>query len=113
MNTCDHNLMFSIKCILKEYPLRALVVLFFLLLFVFGHGVKLTESPLSDVESPLSMDFTSYLNCFWCIIVTMGTIGYGDYYPRTIPGRIVIFLTSICGVLLSSLLIVALSAYLN
>jgi voltage-gated potassium channel len=105
--------MFSVKCILKEYPLRALIIIFCLLLFVFGHAIKITESPLALVEHPVAMDFTKYLNCFWCIIVTMGTIGYGDYYPRTIPGRIVIFLTSICGVLLTSLLIVALSAYLN
>lgn len=59
------------------------------------------------------MDFTDYANCFWCVIVTMGTIGYGDYYPRTIPGRFICILTAVAGVILSSLLIVALSAYLT
>lgn len=43
----------------------------------------------------------------------MGTIGYGDYYPRTLPGRLICILAAVAGVILSSLLIVALSAYLT
>jgi hypothetical protein len=43
----------------------------------------------------------------------MGTIGYGDYFPKTLPGRFICVLTAITGVILSSLLIVALSAYLT
>ena len=43
----------------------------------------------------------------------MGTIGYGDYYPKTFLGRAIIFATALTGVVLSSLLIVSLSAYLQ
>lgn len=43
----------------------------------------------------------------------MGTIGYGDYFPKTFPGRIVAVIAAIVGVLLSSLLIVSLTAYLT
>jgi len=43
----------------------------------------------------------------------MSTIGYGDYYPKTLPGRSVILFTSICGVFISSLLIVSLSLRLQ
>lgn len=55
------------------------------------------------------MDFSKYSNCFWCIVITMTTVGYGDFFPRTIPGRIVIFFTSITGVTLVSLLVVAIA----
>ena len=43
----------------------------------------------------------------------MSTIGYGDYYPKTLPGRSIILITSIIGVFLSSLLIVSLSLHLD
>ena len=43
----------------------------------------------------------------------MTTVGYGDYFPKTLLGRLVSFITSISGVILSSLLIVSLSAYLT
>ena len=43
----------------------------------------------------------------------MATVGYGDYYPKTLPGRIVIVLASIVGVVLVSILVVALNVNLN
>jgi hypothetical protein len=43
----------------------------------------------------------------------MGTIGYGDYYPKTYPGRIIVILAAITGVIMSSLLIITLNAYLT
>lgn len=104
--------MYSVKCILKEYPLRALLIVFLKLLIIFGHGLKLSEGSLSSITKQ-AMDFSEYTNCFWCVIVTMGTIGYGDYYPKTLPGRFICILTAVTGVILSSLLIVALSAYLT
>lgn len=39
----------------------------------------------------------------------MTTIGYGDYSPRTFPGRFIITLTAIWGVFLVSILVVALN----
>ena len=59
------------------------------------------------------MDFGFYWNCFWCIIITMTTVGYGDYFPTTLLGRIVIFITSIWGVFIVSMLVVALTNTLN
>jgi len=43
----------------------------------------------------------------------MATVGYGDYYPKTMPGRMIIIFIAIFGVLLSSLLIVSLTYYLE
>ncbi len=43
----------------------------------------------------------------------MATVGYGDYYPKTILGRIMAILAAISGIILSSSLIVSMSAYLT
>lgn len=43
----------------------------------------------------------------------MATVGYGDLFPKTLPGRCIIIFTAILGVLLSSLLIVSLTYYLD
>lgn len=43
----------------------------------------------------------------------MSTVGYGDYFPKTIPGRVFVIMAAVSGILLSSLLIVSLSAYLT
>lgn len=59
------------------------------------------------------MDFSSYINCFWCMIITMSTVGYGDYYARTIPGRFVSLISCIVGVFLVSIMVVALTNTLN
>jgi len=58
-------------------------------------------------------DFGMYLNCFWCIIITMATVGYGDYFPRTIPGRFITLIVAIVGVFLVSIMVVALSNTLS
>lgn len=43
----------------------------------------------------------------------MATVGYGDYYPKTLPGRFYVLFAAASGIILSSLLIVSLMAYLT
>ena len=40
-------------------------------------------------------------------------VGYGDYYPRTIAGRGVIFFTCIWGIFVVSMMVVTLTTALN
>lgn len=49
----------------------------------------------------------------WVVILTMTTVGYGDYFPRTTPGRIVAFLVCVWGVYIVSLTVVALNNILT
>ena len=43
----------------------------------------------------------------------MTTVGYGDYYPKTLFGMLPIVVAAIFGVIMNSLLIMALSEYLT
>jgi hypothetical protein len=98
---------------LNEEPLRAIFVVFVITLIFLGVGLKLSEGVLLRNNPKLpATGFEDYANCFWCVFITMGTIGYGDYFPKTILGRGIIFATALTGIFLSSILIVSLSAYL-
>jgi len=46
-----------------------------------------------NIESP--MDY--HWNGFWCIFLTITTIGYGDFYPVTTIGRLVVTFVVILG----------------
>ncbi len=73
----------------------------------------MAEGVLFLYNSGLKTGFESYENCLWSTFITMSTVGYGDYYPKTILGRTVMIIAAIFGVFLSSLLIVSLSLYLE
>ncbi|PIZ73231.1 hypothetical protein COY07_02200 [Candidatus Peregrinibacteria bacterium CG_4_10_14_0_2_um_filter_43_11] len=48
--------------------------------------------------------FTSIPHSMWWCIVTITTVGYGDMYPVTVPGRIIASVTMLCGLALFGLL---------
>lgn len=75
--------------------------------------MKYYYRPLTLLTPDDAKDFGMYLNCFWCMIITMATVGYGDYYARTIPGRFVTLIAAIVGVFLVSIMVVALTNTLN
>ena len=112
-NGLEHNIMYIVKCLLHEQALLSIAVFFGILMMICGYCLKISEGVLFLYNPGLQTGFENYSNCFWCIFITMSTIGYGDYYPKTMPGRSIILFTSIIGVFLSSILIVSLSLHLD
>ena len=64
--------------------------------------LQIIEGPAYN-ESMGSNDFRTINNCLWNVLVTMTTVGYGDTYPITNLGRIVNIISSIGGIVATSL----------
>jgi potassium intermediate/small conductance calcium-activated channel subfamily N protein 2 len=74
--------------------------------------MKICESPLARNDST-SNNFSLYSNCMWNIIITMTTVGYGDFYARTDLGRFTIFIVCIFGIFVLSMMMVTLMSSLT
>lgn len=103
------NLYFAIKCLVSKHPLKVVLINLFICIFSFSWLMHAFEGPVFKIalkESPTSLNnFTNYGNCFWFLIVTTTTIGFGDYYPITNIGRIVTVVAAIVGNIHLSILI--------
>jgi voltage-gated potassium channel Kch len=72
--------------------------------------LRIVEGPAFSVSKSMrdaNIDFNIFQNCIWCVLVTMTTVGYGDYYPSTNLGRLIIIITAIIGNIIISLIIVS------
>ncbi|CAK74124.1 unnamed protein product (macronuclear) [Paramecium tetraurelia] len=106
--------MFTIKSLMRNQPFTVNYSAMILLIFVFGYCLRICESPLNRIDVS-SNDFSSYANSMWCVIVTSTTLGYGDYYTRTLLGRIVMSVVCILGnfVVSSMIVIITNESYLT
>lgn len=57
-----------------------LIAVIFYLCAIYGISIVESENPDANI--------TSFTDAVWYAIVTLTTVGYGDYYPVTITGRI-------------------------
>ncbi|EGR28720.1 small-conductance calcium-activated potassium channel protein, putative [Ichthyophthirius multifiliis] len=107
MYASEANLLFVIKCILKINPYTLVFSAMSISVFYFGFAIRICESPLQrDKDNQL---FHNMLNSMWNIIITMTTVGYGDYFAQTHLGRFVIFFVCMWGVFIVSMMVITLN----
>ena len=95
---------FAAKSFFHGHPLPSLLLLFLSFALILAQMMMLAEESSSVIET--------LEESLWCVIITMATVGYGDYHPVTYLGRTVAFVAAILGIIISSLLILTLSRYL-
>lgn len=84
-------LLLSLKTSFKE--LLLLLVTFIVISALFANFIYYAE-----FQEPST--FPSSFSGLWWSVVTMTTVGYGDVYPKSTPGKIVGCLCAVCGLLI-------------
>lgn len=110
MTGCYADVGFSIKSQFKEYPNTSLALTLFASALVSAQMLRIYERPLSEVSGH---NFNKYPTAIWNIIVTMSTVGYGDVFPKTRFGRLLGSFLCIWGVIVTSMMVVTLSEFLE
>lgn len=72
MYGAENNYLYAVKCLMKTSPFKTCMALLVGSLFIFGYAVRICERPLNRYPS-VSMDFGSYWNAMWTVILTMTT----------------------------------------
>ena len=101
---------FVLKWELKERPFTILFITILIVSFTFGYALRAAELPYIHVSN---QDWTYLWNGMWCILITMTTVGYGDFYPMTYLGRFLGISACYLGTFLTSLAIVSLTISLE
>jgi len=83
---CANQEGFAIKAEVKFRPYHMVCVLVIFSTAVLGFGLRNTEIVFLHVSR---LDWYPVWNGIWCIMMSMTTVGYGDYYPTTNIGRVI------------------------
>jgi uncharacterized protein YoxC len=69
---------------------------------MLSYMLKILNQPL---EITRTNNFKNFGNCFWYVLVTMTTVGYGDIYPETTMERIIGYAIAISGTVVVALIV--------
>ena len=111
-NECSASggMSFAIKAELKERPFTLVGILIVLSILIFGFAIRNAELGFMKYKSTSTFqDWSKAWNGFWCVMVTILTVGYGDFYPSTVLGRVIAVISCLWGTILISLMVVSLT----
>lgn len=107
----ETNLFFSIKALIVSNPGLIYSCLGFFTIFSFTFSIRVFERGLAPYV-PLQ-NYDNFFNALWYVLITMTTVGYGDFTVKTNEARTIAMLGCICGGFLISLLLLTLTNFLN
>ena len=92
------NFIFDLKAYHKKYPFYSLVIIFVLIVYIFGNLLRYFEMYYWEGATQYRQFWNYRWNSFWCVFISMTTVAFGDLYPSTHIGRILIIIATIIGI---------------
>ena len=86
---------FTIKSLMAKHEWLLMLTIVIPSVLLLAESLRIFERPYIGISS---MNFESFSNALWCLIITMCTIGYGnDFVPQTYGGKTVCLLSTFWG----------------
>ena len=86
INNFDTSLFFSLKAHMVQKPIETYIYFFITIVACLSYALRFFERELIEKTG---VNFDLYANNIWCLIITMSTVGYGDFYPSSDAGRLI------------------------
>lgn len=100
------NVRFTYKCMILKSP--GITTIFTILVSTFMLAYFLRVFEIEYYRQLKMVDFDSYFQAIWVIVISITTVGFGDLVPYSYMGRIIIMIAAFWGAFLISLMIVTL-----
>ena len=95
---------------MTQKPFHTILLSLSCSIFMFGYAQRILEGPISVASG---QDFTQMRNAMWNVLVTMSTVGYGDFTLKTNLGRTVGLMVCFWGTFLISFFVVSVNNMLT
>jgi hypothetical protein len=99
LNHVDLNTRFAIKLYMDQYPFLILLMCMGILLMLTSYASRICDRPAQGTLQIYMWD------SIWMQIITIATVGFGDFYPLTTCSRFFGFLAMAGGITSSALLV--------
>lgn len=104
--------MFAVKAVMKSDSKIVVVVGLFTSLMIFSYNLRLFERQIYNRNIDSSNPFLAYKDIttsMWNTLITMTTVGYGEFFAQSHCGRAIAIMAALWGTLNTSLLVVAMN----
>lgn len=93
------------KCYLQRYPGYTVATSLIMSLLMLAYMMRIAERPTARTDG--RMNYDPFINNVYMTVVTLTTVGYGDYAPISELGKVISIITAFWGGFIISLLIVS------
>mmetsp|Transcript_37153 Transcript_37153/g.61596 ORF Transcript_37153/g.61596 Transcript_37153/m.61596 type:complete len:730 (+) Transcript_37153:330-2519(+) len=97
LNKVDLTFGFVMKTVFRRHPLRSLFCIISANLLISSYCLYMTDR----VANP----DLNFFDAVWLLFIAMATVGFGDLVPLTYPGRLVIVVCVLVGLVTTALLV--------